>query len=552
MCYTDVMTHKQTNGAAQAQPLIDAANCKITARAKDLTAPFDWQMKSGEVWLAVGPGGGGKEAFRDALAGQNGCRFEPVAPGGTDVHTKAAQYANIFADSTVCVSLENAAALIREERERDESDYIEGGVDHGRTAREYIGEVLGTDKDTRRALAARLETMPETRLCGIEAVLDRGVKYLSTGEIRRTLICRALLAGKHFIILSEPFAGLDAQSRGVLLNFFDSLAARQKQQVQSGGTPQVLLCMDRYADIPPAVTHVLEFTQGRLSFSGERAAYERELGERQQKNRADREQAAEAFVQEVAGLQAAAAAADSGGAHDKTPLVEMRDVHVGWGDKTVLDHLSWTLYAGEHWLIRGPNGSGKTTLLELISGDNMQVFCNDVRIFGRPRGSGETVWELKARMGIVSYRLHLEYRMVSGTDIESVIISGLKDTIGLYEPKSDLDRRTAAQWLALGGFLERRHEPFSALSYGEQRELLILRAAVKCPPLLILDEPCHALDEQQRERVLSLLETIARGGTSTLLHVTHDPAEALACERHILELRPGETPMYRILNKEEL
>ncbi|MBO7175484.1 MAG: ATP-binding cassette domain-containing protein, partial [Spirochaetaceae bacterium] len=235
-------------------------------------------------------------------------------------------------------------------------------------------------------------------------------------------------------------------------------------------------------------------------------------------------------------------------------LVDMQDVRVAWGDKVVLNKLTWQVRAGEHWLVRGPNGSGKTTLLELITGDNMQVFCNNVSIFGRRRGTGETIWELKEKMGIVSYRLHLEYRMVGGTDIEAVLLSGFHDSIGLYQQRSQVEQMAVERWLEIGGFQGRGHEAFSSLSYGEQRAILILRAAVKCPPLLILDEPCHGLDGNQRSRILHLLETIAATGTTTLLHVTHDVTEVLPCEQHILELESRFSPdddekaCYRILN----
>jgi molybdate transport system ATP-binding protein len=203
--------------------------------------------------------------------------------------------------------------------------------------------------------------------------------------------------------------------------------------------------------------------------------------------------------------------------------------------------------AGAHRFIRGPNGTGKTTLLELITGDNLQVFSNDVYLFGAKRGSGETLWDIRKKLGIVSYRLHLEYRMVGSTSIEDTVVSGFHDSIGLYEPKTDLEKIAAKKWLSNAGFSGRENAAFSSLSYGQQRAVLILRAAAKCPPLLILDEPCHGLDEDARTMILDLLETIADEGSSTMLHVTHDPTEMLACEKHILELRPGEEPMYAVI-----
>ena len=213
-------------------------------------------------------------------------------------------------------------------------------------------------------------------------------------------------------------------------------------------------------------------------------------------------------------------------------LVEMNDVVVQWGEKRVLDRLSWRVRAGEHWLIRGPNGSGKTTLLELITGDNPQVFCNDVRLFGLRRGSGESVWDIKARLGIVSYRLHIQYRAMNGLAVEEVLVSGLRDSIGLYEPAGETELGLARTWMRLCGIETLAGAAFGTLSYGEQRAGPHRpRAAVKGPALLILDEPCHGLDEEHRDRILGILELVAERGTSTLLHVTHDPTEVLACER---------------------
>ena len=225
-------------------------------------------------------------------------------------------------------------------------------------------------------------------------------------------------------------------------------------------------------------------------------------------------------------------------------LVQMNNVNVGWGDNRVLRNLSWELKKGEHWLVRGPNGSGKTTFLELITGDNKQVYCNDVRLFGKKRGTGESIWDIKKQLGIVSYRLHVEYRMVGDTTLENVIISGFRDSIGLYEAATDVERAAAKKWLELGGFQGRENNTFGSLSYGEQRAILILRSAVKCPKILILDEPCHGLDEQYRKKILQLMEEIAQGGTTTLLHVTHDASEVLSCEKHILELIPNHDVTY--------
>lgn len=524
-------------------------------------------MNAGEAWLVIGPNGGGKADFLKALCGQQ--KIFPNADG---------LYSNVFDGSVEIVSLERAAALIQEERANDESEFLEGGVDHGRSARVFFAEAL-TGKKIKRdsktgvydlpSAAARLESDPQVKLCGLEKILDRGLKYMSTGEIRRTLLCRALLSGKKLLILSDPFAGLDAQSRKILLDFFDGVAKRQLAQsdaTQNGGNqsqdqkagggssshenafPRIILGMERFHEIPDAINKVVEFSGGEISFCGERSEYEKILADKKSAAQKSRESDVAAFKDQLNAANQESAVLQNGNlSQNQTPaLIEMRGVNVGWGDNRVLQDLNWTLRKNEHWLIRGPNGSGKTTFLELITGDNMQVFSNDIKIFGARRGSGETIWDIKKKLGIVSYRLHVEYRMVGAT-LLAVIVSGFKDSIGLYEQATDTEIAAAKKWLALGGFAGREGESFNSLSYGEQRAILILRAVVKAPQILILDEPCHGLDESFRQKILDLLELIAKSGTTTLLHVTHDPTEALAAEKHILEFHPGESPMYKII-----
>ena len=523
--------------------LITINNCRIEDFKNIVIPKIDWTMKSGEVWLVTGPNGGGKAVFLDGLNGRN-----KILPNYSDQNQNTSLYANIFENSIEEVSLERAARLIQEEREQDESEFVEGGVDIGRTGRVFIAEALvGKIKKNQELpeIAKRIETMPEIKLCGVEKILDRGLKYMSTGEIRRTLLARALVSQKKLLILSDPFAGLDAESRKILLDFFDTIASKQHKK-EDVAFPRIILCMERYYEIPDAVTNVLEFSGGKVSFNGKKADYEKELELRAAQKLPQLEEERKIFRESVLEMSRQV---DIVMGVEKTvlpdPLIQMNNVNVSWGDHKVLRNFNWTLNKGEHWFIKGPNGSGKTTFLELITGDNHQVFCNDVRLFGARRGSGETIWDIKHKLGICSYRLHVEYRML-GSSLLEVIMSGFHDSIGLYQTPGDVEKNAAEKWLKLGGFEGRGSESFRNLSYGEQRAVLILRAAVKCPPILILDEPCHGLDEDFRCKILDLLEIIAETGTTTLLHVTHEPSEVLSCEKHILELCPNEEPMYKI------
>lgn len=521
--------------------LITIKNCRIENSKGTIIPQVNWEMKQGEAWLVIGPNGGGKADFINAVSHYASEKFVPNQSSLND-----SLFSSIFGDSVDIVSLERAAKLIQEERENDESEYVEGGVDIGRIGRIFLAEALVENPKKNPKvpeLASSIEQYDAIKLCGIEKILDRGLKYMSTGEIRRTLLARALICSKKLIVLSDPFAGLDIQSRSILMNFFNTMAKNQISGKEENH-PCIILAMERWHEIPDSITHVLEFTEKRISFCGTRQDYEKQLQEnyseekKQEQKKSFTSSINETFI-DTQVLQNQNEESVS-----KIPLVEMHNVNVGWGDNQVLRNLNWTLYQGEHWLIQGPNGSGKTTFLELITGNNMQVFSNDIKIFGNRRGSGETIWDIKKQLGIVSYRLHVEYRMVGSTSLQKVIISGFKDSIGLYETPTDVEIAAAKKWLKLGGFEGRENDPFSSLSYGEQRAILILRSTVKSPKILILDEPCHGLDENQRDKVLNIMETIGNRNTTTILHVTHDPSEIIACEKHVLQLLPEQDPMY--------
>lgn len=522
---------------------ITLKNCRIEDSKSVKLENINWTFNTGEAWLVIGANGSGKANFLKALAGEL-----KIIP---DSKFADSLYSNFFEQNIEIVSLEKAASLIEEERQNDESEFVEGGVDIGRTGRIFLAETICKRKLKRGEPlpdeALRLETFPQIKLCGIEKILDRGLKYMSTGEIRRTLLARSLLSGKKLLILNDPFAGLDAESRKILLEFFNTVANKQLKDDDYSDFPRIILGMERYHEIPAAINNVLEFSENKISFCGSKNDYEKILQNRNQQNEKTRQKDRQEFENSVEKIKQETFVLHTVQENQKETLVEMNNVNVGWGDNRVLIDLNWKLNQGEHWLIRGPNGSGKTTFLELITGDNMQVFSNDIKLFGKRRGSGETIWDIKRKLGIVSYRLHVEYRMVGSTTLENVIISGFRDSIGLYEAATDVEKDAAKKWLSLGGFENREKESFSSISYGEQRAILILRAAVKCPPILILDEPCHGLDENYRQKILDLIEIIAQSGTTTLLHVTHDPSEVLPCEKNILEFYPKKSPMYKII-----
>jgi len=212
----------------------------------------------------------------------------------------------------------------------------------------------------------------------------------------------------------------------------------------------------------------------------------------------------------------------------------MRDVTVSYGDVAVLQNINWTIRAEESWALLGPNGSGKTTLLSLILGDHPQAYSNDITVFGHRIGSGDSVWELKQKIGWVSPELHLHFPDAV-TCLEAVE-SGFRDTIGLYEEPMPAQRREALHWLRRFGLNAQVDMPLFELSAGLQRTALLARALVKRPALLILDEPCQGLDADHRALFLRTLDSLLRTGRETAIYVTHQEREIPASIRRVYRL----------------
>jgi molybdate transport system ATP-binding protein len=226
------------------------------------------------------------------------------------------------------------------------------------------------------------------------------------------------------------------------------------------------------------------------------------------------------------------------------PLIEMQAVTVRYGKTTVLNRLSWTVEFGQHWAITGPNGAGKSTILKLITGDCLQVYANRIRLFGKTRGTGQNMWEIKSRLGVVSHDLATAYqKQLSAME---VVCSGFFDSVGLYRHCDLEQRQNAARWLARLGMASIGRVAFNQLSQGQRQMILVARAMVKSPSLLILDEPCAGLDPCNRRTVIELVDQIGRGGHTSLIFVSHHENDIPACTTHRLMIDQGKATQREI------
>ena len=196
--------------------------------------------------------------------------------------------------------------------------------------------------------------------------------------------------------------------------------------------------------------------------------------------------------------------------------------------------LDWTVRKGEHWSLSGQNGSGKSTLLSLVCADNPQSYACDISLFGRKRGSGESIWDIKRRIGYVSPEMHRSYKQ--NIPALQIVASGLKDTVGLYVRTNEVEKEQCLKWLGILGVGHLAERPFMEMSSGEQRLVLVARAFVKEPDLLILDEPLHGLDDKNRRMVKDLVDDYCQDPSKTLVYVTHYQEELPHCIDHSIFL----------------
>lgn len=368
-----------------------------------------------------------------------------------------------------------------------------------------VGEILGDKARTARW----------TQLCdsfALHDVTDKRVNYLSSGELRKLLIINALLDAPDILILDNPYIGLDAASRGELDRAISEIAA--------SGVGIVMLLCDAI-DIPDYATAVIPIadrTLGPTVTGPDKIA----------RIRHD-EASCEVCLSE------SDLPARRGDAGDYKVAFSIEDGHLRYGKRSIIEELDWTVGHGERWALTGPNGSGKSLLLSLVCADNPQAYANRITLFDRRRGSGESIWEIKDRIGYVCPEMQLYFR--SSLPVEEIVVGGMRNSLSQFRRATPDELDEARTWLRLLDIAHLADRRFQELSSGEQRLVLLARAFIKQPPLLILDEPLHGLDSHRKERVRRVIDLLVSRNSTSLIFVTHYTREIPATVTRTKTLR---------------
>ncbi|MBR4170155.1 MAG: ATP-binding cassette domain-containing protein [Kiritimatiellae bacterium] len=461
---------------------------QLTGSKQGPFAHAEWCFRDGEQWVVTGPNNSGKTYLAALLTDQIPCRGVVI-----ELADEVEGHVAFLTFGQQQLQTGDSWLQSRWHDSVSEDELTVGQfLSFGQVNEINPFEVRKDDTVERNRFNRERKRL--FRIFGISELAKRKLVQLSNGETRRALFVRALLKFPKLLILDDPFAGLDPFARAHLKTCLNELAE----------TGMHLLMMLRNPDeIPSCATHLLRLEKLRIV-------------EQRPIRASDRRES------EDSDFSSFRLPKRKRKAHTETSeaIIEMRNVTVRYGKKTIFEGFNWTVRQGERWLVIGPNGSGKTTLMSLIDGDNPAAYGEDVRVFGQPREPGHSLWEIRKRIGVVSPELQVYFP--ADATVREAIFSGCIREDGTPLRPTTQHRQDYRSLLARFGLTHDVRTAFGSLSAGRQRLVLLARALLPRPDLLILDEPCLNLDENSQRLFLSELETLFKERRKlTVLYVAH-------------------------------
>lgn len=443
--------------------LFDLQNVSVRLSDSIVLQDIDWQIESGKSWIVMGANGSGKSTLAKLLLGK--------LP-----NFKGRVYNNLLHNDIAYVGFEHHQSIIKQELITQESNY-------------FAGKEESVIANPVQQSTQCVEIQNSAR----DGKGKQSFTTLSAGESRKELIERAFQKNPKLLILDEPFDGLDINSRVSLKEYLEKLIKNVT----------LILITHREDEFIKGINNFLVLEEGRI------------------KNKLENASSIPVTIDKSYIKNKSFPKPDRS---NRRIIINMKAVNVRYGNKIVFRDFSWKVRQGENWLITGPNGSGKSTLLKLITGDIPQVYANEIKILGKKLGKNINLWDLKSKIGIVSPEIQLNY--LSNLTGFEVVISGLFDSIGLYKTATRRDKLKVSRLAREMGIEDLIEKDYLKLSNGQKRLILIARALIKSPKIVIMDEPTTSLDPANRQKVLNLILSLANSNT-TLLLVSHYPSEEL-------------------------
>jgi len=491
--------------------------------------PINLEILQGEHVAIVGSNGGGKSMFVDILTGKHALLMTEVkydfSPSKAKMVSDNIKYLtfrdsygtnegvyyyqqrwnqNDIDETPLVGDLLDDAFRIAEEGVTRKSNFdkfvVRDETEEEKAAREAKEEA------DRQAVRKDMEQMRDRlyEIFQLDQLVKKHIIMLSSGELRKFQLTKTLLTNPRMLIMDNPFIGLDVNARRQLHEFLGIIAKET--------SIQIILVLSKTDDIPTFITHVVPVENMDMKPKMTLKAYEdsqlpvpsKVLDEEMEKAIMDLPYTNDSGIDDEPGTK---------------HVIDFKDVNIRYGERTILKDLSFTVMNGERWALSGENGAGKSTLLSIVCADNPQAYANNIVLFDHQRGTGESIWDIKKHIGYISPEMHRAYmKDIASVDI---VASGLSDASGLYKKPKPEQRAICEFWMDVFGIKKYADTSFLNLSSGEQRLVLLARAFVKDPSLLILDEPLHGLDMRNRRLVKDVIETFCQRKNKTMIMVTH-------------------------------
>ncbi|WP_316827872.1 ATP-binding cassette domain-containing protein [Pedobacter miscanthi] len=486
------------------KPFVYIQNLNLSYRNKAVLKDLYWEVNVCQNWVLWGESGSGKTSLAKAIAG--------LIPSQGSIEINYDAQSKLPAEVLFVESwyqfknLEGVANFYYQQR------YTSLQANDTLTVHAEL-VAYGKEKGLHLDLVE-----PILEALGFATFASSQLIELSSGEHKKLQLVKALWLKPQLLIIDQPYTGLDTASRKNLNTLLD--------QITEEGVQLILICND--FELPASIDCFAEIIDGQIvtSFSRKIEDLPPEIYKKK----------IPAFLKESP-------------IYSSTNMVKMVDVNISYGEKQVLKNINWEVKAGEKWLLQGHNGSGKSTLLSLINGDHPQSYANELYLFGNKRGSGESIWDIKQHIGLISPEFHWYFDATS--TVWKCIASGFYDTVGLFQQLPYTKRTQVDELIEYFGLAENKNELLTALPLGKQRLVLLARTIIKNPELLILDEPCQGLDQQQTKYFNQLVDELCSNGM-TLIYVGHFESQLPTCIEKRILLEKGEVKVVESLNTEIL